>query len=62
MRGKLRTDRPDRRSIGIDPFVLGTLAAGLLIILLLVLGNGGFPSDTNGLRLGPIQPPVTDSK
>jgi hypothetical protein len=49
-------DRSNRRSIGVDPFVIGTLVAGLLIALLLIFGNGGFPSDTKGLTLGPTQP------
>jgi hypothetical protein len=39
------TDRSNRR-IGIDPFVIGTLVAGLLIVLLLVFGNGSFLPDT----------------
>ena len=55
MRDKPITDRPNRRSIGIDPFVIGTLVAGLLITLLLVFGNGGLPADNKGLSLGPTQ-------
>jgi len=48
------TNRLNRRSI--DPLVIGTLVAGVLIILLLVLCNGGFPTDIKGLSLGPTQP------
>jgi hypothetical protein len=48
-------NRPNQRTVGIDAFVIGTLVAGLLIVLLLVLGNGGFPPDSKGLTLGPTQ-------
>ena len=52
------TDRLNRRTNGIDPFVVGTLVAGLLTILLLVFANNGLPPDTQGLTLGPTQPNI----
>jgi hypothetical protein len=43
------TERLNRRTIRMDPFVIGTLIAGFLVVLLLVFGNDGFPRDTNWL-------------
>jgi hypothetical protein len=58
--GIARRDKPMTRgnqpTTGIDAFVIGTLVAGLLIVLLLVFANGGFPPDSKGLILGPTQP------
>ena len=52
------TERLNRRTIRMDPFVIGTLIAGFLIVLLLVFGNDGFPPDTKGLTLGPTHPNI----